>query len=71
MLPANPLLLSVTVRVPVNVPPAVGENVTLMVQELPTAKLTPQLLACAKLLLLVTMLATVSGAPPVLLRVTG
>jgi hypothetical protein len=44
MLPANPLLLSAMVRVPVRVPVAVGEKVTLIVQELLAATLPAQVL---------------------------
>ena len=70
MLPATPLLLSVMVRVPVSVPVAVGEKVTLIVQEPLAATLPPQVLVSPKLAL-VAMLAMVSVALPVLLRVTG
>ena len=70
MLPATPLLLSVMVRVPVRVPVAVGEKVTLIVQELLAATLPPQLLVSPKLAL-AAMLVMVSAALPVLLRVTG
>jgi hypothetical protein len=44
VLPATPLLLSVMVRVPVSGPVAVGEKVTLIVQEPLAATLPPQLL---------------------------
>jgi hypothetical protein len=44
VLPAIPLLLSVMVSVPVRVPVAVGEKVTLIVQEPLAAILLPQLL---------------------------
>jgi hypothetical protein len=70
VLPATPLLLSVTVSVPVRVPVAVGEKVTLIVQELLAATLPAQVLVTPKLAL-VAMLAIVSVALPVLLRVTG
>ena len=45
--------LSVTVKVPLRVPVAVGEKVTLMMQLAPAATLAPQLLVCAKSPLLV------------------
>jgi hypothetical protein len=44
VLPATPLLLSVMVRVPESWPVAVGERVTLIVQEPLAARLLPQLL---------------------------
>jgi hypothetical protein len=44
VLPATPLLLSVMVSVPVSGPVAVGEKVTLIVQEPLAATLPPQLL---------------------------
>jgi hypothetical protein len=69
VLPAAPLLLSVTVNVPVRAPAAVGVKVTLMVQESPTATLLPQLLVWEKSPVMET-LATASAALPVLLRVT-
>ena len=70
VLPATPLLLSVMVSVPVSGPVAVGEKVTLIVQEPLAATLLPQLLVSPKLVL-VAMLAIVRAALPVLLRVTG
>jgi hypothetical protein len=69
VLPVAPLLLSVMVSVPVRVPAALGVKVTLMVQEPPAVTLLPQLLASEKSPLM-AMLATVSTALPVLLRVT-
>ena len=42
------LALLFTVSVPVRAPPAVGWNVTLIVQEVPTSNELPQLLVCAK-----------------------
>jgi hypothetical protein len=44
VLPAAPLLLSVIVSVPAGAPVAVGEKVTLIVQEPLAATLPPQLL---------------------------
>lgn len=44
VLPATPLLLSVIVNVPMSVPVAVGEKVTLIVQEPLAATLPPQVL---------------------------
>ena len=70
MLPATPLLLSVMVRVPVSAPVAVGEKVTLIVQEPLAATLPAQVLVWPKLAL-AAMLVMVSAAVPVLLRVTG
>jgi len=70
VLPATPLLLSVIVSVPVSVPVAVGEKVTLIVQEPPTATLAPQLLVWPKLAV-VAMPVMASAALPVLLSVTG
>jgi hypothetical protein len=70
VLPATPLLLSVMVSVPVSGPVAVGEKVTLIVQEPLAATLFPQLLVWPKLALVVT-LVMVSAAVPVLLKVTG
>lgn len=69
VLPAVPPLLSVTVSVPVRGPVAVGAKLTLMVQELLTARLVPQVLVWAKLVLAV-MLLMVSAALPVLFNVT-
>jgi hypothetical protein len=62
--------LSVTVKVPESGPVAVGEKVTLIVQEPPAATLPPQLLVSPKLAL-GAMLVMLSAALPVLLRVTG
>jgi hypothetical protein len=70
VLPATPLLLSVMVSVPLSGPVAVGEKVTLIVQEPLAATLPPQVLVWPKLAL-VAMLVMVSTALPVLLRVTG
>lgn len=70
VLPATPPLLSVMVRVPVSGPLAVGEKVTLMVQELLAATVLPQLLVSAKLPLAV-MLEMVSAPKPESLSVTG
>ena len=44
----EPLALSVMVRLPVRIPPAVGVNVTEMAQFAPAATLEPQVLAWAK-----------------------
>jgi hypothetical protein len=44
VLPATPLLLSVTVRAPFKGPAAEGAKMTLMVQEPLAARLLPQLL---------------------------
>ncbi len=49
--------LSVTVKVAVRVPEVAGVKVTLMVQLAPAARLVPQLLLCAKLLLFVPLRA--------------
>ena len=70
VLPATPPLLSVTVRVPVSGPLAVGEKVTLIVQEPLAATLPPQLLVSPKLAL-AAMLAMVSTPKPELLSATG
>jgi hypothetical protein len=70
VLPVTPLLLSVMVSMPVSVPVAVGEKVTLIVQEPLAATLPPQLLVWPKFEL-AAMLAIASAAPPMLLRVTG
>ena len=51
------LALSVTVRVALRVPVAVGLNVRLIVQLDPAATLEPQLLVCAKSPLLVPVMA--------------
>jgi len=69
VLPVAPLLLSVTVNVPVLAPAAVGVKLTLMVQDPRAVTLLPQLLVWEKSPLM-AMLATVSAALPVLLRVT-
>jgi hypothetical protein len=69
-----PLALSVTVKVAVRVPPAVGLNVTLMVQLELAASELPQLLDWAKSPLLVpvtAMLEMLSAAPPEFVSVTG
>ena len=66
--------LSVTVRVPVRVPPAVGVNVTLMVQVSPAATLAPQLFVCPKSPLLVpvnVMLVSVNAVLWALVSVTA
>jgi hypothetical protein len=66
-----PLALSVMVSVPLSGEPVVvGAKVTLIVQEPPAPTLPPQLAVTLKLAL-VAMLAMVSAALPVLLRVTG
>jgi hypothetical protein len=79
VLPATPLLLSVMVSVPLSGPVAVGEKVTLIVQEPPAATglLVEQVVpveATAKALAfapVIAMLLMVSAAVPVaLLRVT-
>ena len=70
VLPATPLLLSVMVNVPVSGPVAMGEKVTLIVQEPPAATLLPQLLVSPKSAL-AAMLVIMSAALPVLLRVAG
>jgi hypothetical protein len=70
VLPNTPLLLSVMVSVPVSGPVAVGEKVTLMVQEPLAATLPAQVLVSPKLAL-VAMLVMVSAELPVLLTVTG
>jgi hypothetical protein len=69
VLPGTPLLLSVMVSVPVSGPAAVGENVTLIVQEVLAATLPWQLSFSPKFAL-AEILAIVSAAVPVLLRVT-
>jgi hypothetical protein len=63
------LALSVMVRVPVLVPLAVGEKVTLRVQEALAATLEPQVLVWEKSPV-TAMLVTVRVALPVLLSVT-
>ena len=70
VVPTTPLLLSVMVRVPPIEPVAVGEKVTLIVQEALAATLLPQLLVWLKFAL-ATILVMVSAVLPVLLRVTG
>jgi hypothetical protein len=69
VLPAAPLLLSMIVKVPVRAPAAVGEKVTLIVHE-PLAATVPAQLSLWPKLALMEMLAMVSIALPVLLRVT-
>src|SRR5437899_400098 len=64
-----PEVLSVARRLPVRVPDAVGENVTLMAQFPPTAKELPQLLVWAKSPL-ATMLLMARVAVPVFDSVT-
>ena len=63
------LALSTTVIAPVRVPVAVGENVTLIPQEAPAARLDPQLLVCEKSPL-EAMLVIVRVAPPVFVSAT-
>ena len=63
-----PAALSLMLKVPEREPVAVGVNVTLMLQLVPAANATPQLLLCAKSPLAV-MLLIVSGPVPVLLSV--
>ena len=73
MLPDVPLLLSVTVNVPVRVPPAAGLKLTLTVQLPPIATELPHVFVCEKSLASVPLIATlltVSAAVPVLLSVT-
>jgi len=65
-----PVALSVTVRVPVRFPLAVGVKVTLNVHDEFTATLPPQLFVCEKSPL-VEELPIVSPAVPALLSVTG
>src|SRR5438105_3019414 len=68
------LALSVTVRVAVRVPAAVGVKVTLIVQLPPAATLVPQLLVCVKSPLLVpvtAMLVMLKAVLPGLERVTA
>jgi hypothetical protein len=62
-----PLALSDTERMPVRDPPAVGKNVTAIVQFLPAPRLAPQLFVCEKLPLVV-MFAMVRLAFPLLFR---
>lgn len=72
-LPAVPLLLSVTVRVPARLPAAVGLKVKLIVQLPPTATAAEQALVAAKSPALAPETATaltVSAAVPVLVTVT-
>jgi len=52
-----PASLSVTVRVAASLEATEGENVTLIVQLAPAAKLAPQLFVWPKLLLLVPVIA--------------
>src|SRR5215471_8458464 len=65
-----PAALSETDSVPPRVPVVVGVKVTLIVQLPPAATELPQLLVWPKSPLAL-MLVMLSGAPPVLLRVTG
>jgi hypothetical protein len=67
---AAPALLSVIVRVPVNGPLAVGEKVTLIVQEPLAGTLVPQLLVSPKFAL-AAMLVTLSTLVLELARLTG
>ena len=69
VLPDVPPLLSVTVNVPLSTPFVVGDNVTLMEQELAAAKVPPQVLVCPKLAL-AAMPVIVSAAVPLLVSVT-
>ena len=64
-----PAALSLTGSVPVAVPVCCGVKVTLIEQLAPPATLAPQLFVSPKLPV-VAMLAMLSGAPPVLARVT-
>ena len=64
-----PLPLSAIVSVPVRLPVAVGENVTLIAQLAPTTKLLPQVLVSTKSPLAVT-LATAMSEAPVFVNVT-
>ena len=69
-----PEALSVTVRVAVRVPVAVGLNVTLIVQLDAAATLVPQVLVCVKSPLLVpvtAMLVMLNAVLPGLERVSG
>jgi hypothetical protein len=70
VLPATPLLLSVMVRLPVSGPVAVGEKVTLIVQE-PLAATLPSQLSVSPKLALTATLVMVSAPLPVLLSATG
>ena len=70
VLPATPLLLSVMVNMPVSGPVAVGEKVTLIVQE-PLAATLPMQLSVSPKSAVVVMLVMVRAAVAVLLRVTG
>ena len=70
VLPVTPLLLSVTVNVPLAVPATVGEKVTFIVQELLAVRLAPQLLVCWKFPL-IAMLEMLRVPVPELLSVTG
>jgi hypothetical protein len=65
-----PAALSLTASAPLRKPPPVGVKVTDMVQFLPAAKVALQLLVQAKSPVVV-MLAILSEALPVLLRMTG
>src|SRR5437588_5051440 len=64
-----PVTLSVTLKLPVHVPDAVGVNVTLMLQFPPAASEPPHVLVAAKSPL-ATMLVIVSAALPVFDSVT-
>ena len=64
------LALSVTVKVPLRVPVAVGVNVTLIAQLAPAASVPPQLLVWAKSPL-TPMLEMVSAAEPEFESVTA
>ena len=62
--------LSVTESVPLEVPVIVGEKVTLIVHELPAARLEPQLFVWEKPAL-AAIAEIVNDAVPVLVSVTG
>lgn len=68
-----PVALSAIATAAERVPAALGVNVTLIVQLLDWARLVPQVLLCAKSVLLTPvtlMLPSVSGAAPVFVTVT-
>ena len=67
---ARPLLSSVMSKVRGSAPPWAGAKTTLIVQELPAARLRPQLLVWVNMPLM-AMLAMRRGALPVLPSVTG
>ena len=69
VLPATFPVLSVTVRVPVLVPAAVGVNVTLIVQVVLAERIEPHVLLWLKSPA-ATMLEMLNGASPVLLKIT-